>query len=166
MFILFFETDIQLYHSETLELMLRRWSKLEKDFKMKNGRYNISKIPDIYDCIKYDVQHNSSLKLDNTMEIYRLSKALADIVIPQVPAFKSSICFHLEIGEINYGSWYTCILYGINKTFFIFFCQEYGISQAEKLDIAKGYCTPLIRKIRSDLQRTQDDDTVNKLHPV
>ncbi|XP_073686301.1 inositol hexakisphosphate and diphosphoinositol-pentakisphosphate kinase 2 isoform X6 [Garra rufa] len=118
--------DIQLYHSETLELMLRRWSKLEKDFKMKNGRYNISKIPDIYDCIKYDVQHNSSLKLDNTMEIYRLSKALADIVIP----------------------------------------QEYGISQAEKLDIAKGYCTPLVRKIRSDLQRTQDDDTVNKLHPV
>lgn len=77
-------SDIQLYHSETLELMLRRWSKLEKDFKMKNGRYNISKIPDIYDCIKYDVQHNSSLKLDNTMEIYRLSKALADIVIPQV----------------------------------------------------------------------------------
>ncbi|XP_034146088.1 inositol hexakisphosphate and diphosphoinositol-pentakisphosphate kinase 2 isoform X9 [Esox lucius] len=118
--------DIQLYHSETLDLMLRRWAKLEKDFRMKNGRYNISKIPDIYDCIKYDVQHNSSLNLSNTMEIYRLSKALADIVIP----------------------------------------QEYGISQLEKLDIAKGYCTPLIRKIRSDLQRTQDDDTVNKLHPV
>ncbi|XP_039614830.1 inositol hexakisphosphate and diphosphoinositol-pentakisphosphate kinase 2 isoform X2 [Polypterus senegalus] len=119
-------TDIQLYHSETLELMLRRWAKLEKDFKMKNGRYDISKIPDIYDCIKYDVQHNCALKLDHTMELYRLSKALADIVIP----------------------------------------QEYGIAKAEKLDIAKGYCTPLIRKIRSDLQRTQDDDTVNKLHPV
>lgn len=83
-----FFSDIQLYHSETLELMLRRWSKLEKDFKMKNGRYNISKIPDIYDCIKYDVQHNSSLKLNNIMEIYRLSKALADIVIPQVLLFK------------------------------------------------------------------------------
>ncbi|NXL16819.1 VIP2 kinase, partial [Setophaga kirtlandii] len=118
--------DIQLYHSETLELMLRRWAKLEKDFKTKNGRYDISKIPDIYDCIKYDVQHNGSLKLENTMELYRLSKALADIVIP----------------------------------------QEYGISKAEKLEIAKGYCTPLVRKIRSDLQRTQDDDTVNKLHPL
>lgn len=86
-----------MYHSETLELMLRRWSKLEKDFKMKNGRYNISKIPDIYDCIKYDVQHNSLLKLDNTMEIYRLSKALADIVIPQVTIciflFNPSMCF-------------------------------------------------------------------------
>ncbi|KAM4707657.1 inositol hexakisphosphate and diphosphoinositol-pentakisphosphate kinase 2 isoform 6-T6 [Discoglossus pictus] len=118
--------DIQLYHSETLDLMLRRWAKLEKDFKTKNGRYDISKIPDIYDCIKYDVQHNCSLKLENTMELYRLSKALADIVIP----------------------------------------QEYGISKLEKLEIAKGYCTPLVRKIRSDLQRTQDDDTVNKLHPL
>ncbi|XP_030049294.1 inositol hexakisphosphate and diphosphoinositol-pentakisphosphate kinase 2 isoform X2 [Microcaecilia unicolor] len=118
--------DIQLYHSETLELMLRRWAKLEKDFKTKNDRYDISKIPDIYDCIKYDVQHNGSLRLENTMELYRLSKALADIVIP----------------------------------------QEYGISKVEKLEIAKGYCTPLVRKIRSDLQRTQDDDTVNKLHPL
>lgn len=118
--------DIQLYHSETLELMLRRWAKLEKDFKTKNGRYDISKIPDIYDCIKYDVQHNGSLKLENTMELYRLSKALADIVIP----------------------------------------QEYGLTKVEKLEIAKGYCTPLVRKIRSDLQRTQDDDTVNKLHPL
>ncbi|XP_062924684.1 inositol hexakisphosphate and diphosphoinositol-pentakisphosphate kinase 2 isoform X4 [Mobula hypostoma] len=118
--------DIQLYHSESLELMLRRWAKLEKDVKMKNGRYDISKIPDIYDCIKYDVQHNSSLKLNDTMELYQLSKSLADIVIP----------------------------------------QEYGITKDEKLDIAKGYCTPLIRKIRSDLQRTQDDDTVNKLHPL
>ncbi|XP_067320620.1 inositol hexakisphosphate and diphosphoinositol-pentakisphosphate kinase 2 isoform X14 [Anolis sagrei] len=118
--------DIQLYHSETLDLMLRRWAKLEKDFKTKNGRYDISKIPDIYDCIKYDVQHNVSLKLGNTMELYRLSKALADIVIP----------------------------------------QEYGITEAEKLEIAKGYCNPLLRKIRSDLQRTQDDDTVNKLHPL
>ncbi|XP_025027606.1 inositol hexakisphosphate and diphosphoinositol-pentakisphosphate kinase 2 isoform X5 [Python bivittatus] len=63
---------------------------------------------------------------ENTMELYRLSKALADIVIP----------------------------------------QEYGITEAEKLEIAKGYCNPLLRKIRSDLQRTQDDDTVNKLHPL
>lgn len=49
---------------------------------------------------------------------------------------------------------------------FFFPAQEYGITKAEKLEIAKGYCTPLVRKIRSDLQRTQDDDTVNKLHPV
>uniref|UniRef100_A0A8C6MDA4 Inositol hexakisphosphate and diphosphoinositol-pentakisphosphate kinase n=1 Tax=Nothobranchius furzeri TaxID=105023 RepID=A0A8C6MDA4_NOTFU len=119
-------SDLQLYHSETLELMLQRWSKLERDFRMKNGRYDISKIPDIYDCIKYDSQHNASLSLEDTLELFRLSRALADIVIP----------------------------------------QEYGISKAEKLDIAQAYCVPLMRKIQLDLQRTHEDEAVNKLHPL
>uniref|UniRef100_A0A7N8WUU5 Inositol hexakisphosphate and diphosphoinositol-pentakisphosphate kinase n=1 Tax=Mastacembelus armatus TaxID=205130 RepID=A0A7N8WUU5_9TELE len=118
--------DLQLYHSETLELMLQRWSKLERDFRMKDGRYDISKIPDIYDCIKYDSQHNASLGLEDTPELFRLSRALADIVIP----------------------------------------QEYGISKAEKLDIAQAYCVPLIKKIQLDLQRTHEDEAVNKLHPL
>lgn len=76
--------DLQLYHSETLELMLQRWTKLERDFRMKSGRYDISKIPDIYDCVKYDVQHNSSLILEGTDELFKLSKSLADVIIPQV----------------------------------------------------------------------------------
>ena len=25
---------------------------------LSNGKFDISKIPDIYDCIKYDLQHN------------------------------------------------------------------------------------------------------------
>ncbi|XP_040019056.1 inositol hexakisphosphate and diphosphoinositol-pentakisphosphate kinase 1 isoform X7 [Gasterosteus aculeatus] len=118
--------DLQLYHSETLELMLQRWSKLERDFRMKNGRYDISKIPDIYDCVKYDSQHNASVALEDTLELFRLSRALADIVIP----------------------------------------QEYGISKAEKLDIAQAYCVPLMKKIQLDLQRTHEDEAVNKLHPL
>ncbi|XP_029001243.1 inositol hexakisphosphate and diphosphoinositol-pentakisphosphate kinase 2 isoform X4 [Betta splendens] len=118
--------DLQLYHSESLELMLQRWSKLERDFRMKNGRYDISKIPDIYDCVKYDVIHNSTLGLEDTLELFRLSRALADIVIP----------------------------------------QEYGISKVEKLDIAYAYCLPLVRKIQLDLQRTHEDESVNKLHPL
>nr|XP_046252271.1 inositol hexakisphosphate and diphosphoinositol-pentakisphosphate kinase 2 isoform X4 [Scatophagus argus] len=118
--------DLQLYHSESLELMLQRWSKLERDFRMKNGRYDISKIPDIYDCVKYDVIHNASLGLEDTLELFRLSRALADIVIP----------------------------------------QEYGINKVEKLDIAYAYCLPLVRKIQLDLQRTHEDESVNKLHPL
>ncbi|XP_063053661.1 inositol hexakisphosphate and diphosphoinositol-pentakisphosphate kinase 2 isoform X6 [Engraulis encrasicolus] len=118
--------NLQLYHSETLELMLQRWSKLERDFRTKSGRYDISKIPDIYDCIKYDVQHNASLALEDTMELFRLSKALADIIIP----------------------------------------QEYGICKPEKLDIANAYCLPLVKKIQLDLQRTHEDEAVNKLHPL
>uniref|UniRef100_A0A3B1K032 Inositol hexakisphosphate and diphosphoinositol-pentakisphosphate kinase n=1 Tax=Astyanax mexicanus TaxID=7994 RepID=A0A3B1K032_ASTMX len=118
--------NLQLYHSETLELMLQRWSKLERDFRMKNGRYDISKIPDIYDCVKYDTQHNSSLGLENMLELFRLSRALADIIIP----------------------------------------QEYGINKLEKLDIASAYCLPLMKKIQLDLQRTHEDEAVNKLHPL
>uniref|UniRef100_W5L2A0 Inositol hexakisphosphate and diphosphoinositol-pentakisphosphate kinase n=1 Tax=Astyanax mexicanus TaxID=7994 RepID=W5L2A0_ASTMX len=119
------KSALQLYHSETLELMLQRWSKLERDFRMKNGRYDISKIPDIYDCVKYDTQHNSSLGLENMLELFRLSRALADIIIP----------------------------------------QEYGINKLEKLDIASAYCLPLMKKIQLDLQRTHEDEAVNKLHP-
>ncbi|XP_057214814.1 inositol hexakisphosphate and diphosphoinositol-pentakisphosphate kinase 2 isoform X4 [Triplophysa rosa] len=118
--------DLQLYHSETLEMMLQRWSKLERDFRMKSGRYDISKIPDIYDCVKYDVQHNASLVLEDTVELFKLSRALADIVIP----------------------------------------QEYGINKVEKLDIAYAYCLPLVKKIQLDLQRTHEDESVNKLHPL
>ncbi|CAI5792506.1 inositol hexakisphosphate and diphosphoinositol-pentakisphosphate kinase 1 isoform X1 [Podarcis lilfordi] len=118
--------DLQLYHSETLELMLQRWRKLEQDFRLKNRRYDISKIPDIYDCVKYDVQHNAALKLEGTSELFRLSKSLADVVIP----------------------------------------QEYGIKKQEKLEIAVGFCLPLIRKIQLDLQRTHEDESVNKLHPL
>lgn len=75
-----------LYHGETWELMARRWGKLEKDFKLREDRleFDISKIPDIYDCIKYDIQHNqAALKFNHAQELYMLVKALADVVIPQ-----------------------------------------------------------------------------------
>lgn len=65
--------------------MGRRWGKIEKDFCTKNKRFDISKIPDIYDCIKYDLQHNNhTLQFDHAEELYIYAKYLADIVIPQV----------------------------------------------------------------------------------
>ncbi|KAF7496306.1 Inositol hexakisphosphate and diphosphoinositol-pentakisphosphate kinase [Sarcoptes scabiei] len=76
--------DVHLYYGETWDLMQRRWSKLERDFRMKSGKYDISKIPDIYDCIKYDLQHNQHiLQSSEAHEFYRYAKAMADIVIPQ-----------------------------------------------------------------------------------
>ena len=67
--------------------MLRRWSKLEKDFKMKSGLFDITKIPDIYDCIKYDMMHNYSIKslgFDKMEDLYINAQALADVIVPQV----------------------------------------------------------------------------------
>jgi inositol-hexakisphosphate/diphosphoinositol-pentakisphosphate 1-kinase len=78
--------DLKLYHDESWELMLRRWSKLEKDFyNKKKDKFDISKIPDIYDSIKYDLMHNRNiLDFDNAFNLYTMSKALAYVVIPQV----------------------------------------------------------------------------------
>lgn len=77
--------EMKLYHSESWELMMRRWGKLIKDFWPKNESYDISKIPDIYDCIKYDLQHNMKiLRFNEAEELHTLAKAMADIVIPQV----------------------------------------------------------------------------------
>uniref|UniRef100_A0A7M5VCP5 Inositol hexakisphosphate and diphosphoinositol-pentakisphosphate kinase n=1 Tax=Clytia hemisphaerica TaxID=252671 RepID=A0A7M5VCP5_9CNID len=70
-----------LYHDETLSLMKHRWEKIEKDFHSNEG-FDISLIPDIYDCVKYDYLHNQSLKFDHLPELYTYSKSLADIVIP------------------------------------------------------------------------------------
>ncbi|XP_046908196.2 LOW QUALITY PROTEIN: inositol hexakisphosphate and diphosphoinositol-pentakisphosphate kinase [Dermatophagoides farinae] len=76
--------DAHLYYGETWDLMQRRWSKLEKDFKLKCGKYDITKIPDIYDCIKYDLQHNQHfLQSSDAHDFYTHAKAMADIVIPQ-----------------------------------------------------------------------------------
>lgn len=120
--------DAVLYHGETWDLMARRWTKLEKDFKTK-GQFDISKIPDIYDCIKYDIQHNShAIGFDQAEELFNCAKYLADVVIP----------------------------------------QEYGLSQLDKLAIAQGICTPLLKKIQADLQRNIGecaDESVNRLNP-
>ena len=86
--------------------MLRRWSKLEKDFYLKKqDKFEISKIPDIYDgkstikcfekkyflifftyqAVKYDLMHNRNiLNFENAYNLYTCTKALADVVIPQV----------------------------------------------------------------------------------
>ena len=65
--------------------MERRWNKLEKDFLNKSGQFDISKVPDIYDCIKYDLQHNNViLESEQAQKLYTYAKNMADVVIPQV----------------------------------------------------------------------------------
>ncbi|KAL7046209.1 hypothetical protein ACKWTF_002513 [Chironomus riparius] len=121
--------DSLLYHQESWDLMRRRWGKIEKDFYNKNSCvYDISKIPEIYDAIKYDYCHNQhTLQFPEAEELYVYSKNLADIVIP----------------------------------------QEYGLSAEEKLTIGTGICTPLLRKIKADLQRNieEPEESVNRLNP-
>ncbi|KAL5105426.1 Inositol hexakisphosphate and diphosphoinositol-pentakisphosphate kinase 2 [Taenia crassiceps] len=75
---------MSLYHNESWDLLLRRWGKLVKDFRSPNGDYDVSKLPDIYDNIKYDIQHNPGILIESEMlDFFSLARALADIVVPQ-----------------------------------------------------------------------------------
>nr|VZI12837.1 unnamed protein product [Spirometra erinaceieuropaei] len=77
-------SKIELYHNESWDLLLRRWGKLVKDFRSPSGDFDVSKLPDIYDNIKYDIQHNPGILIESEMlEFFSLARALADIVVPQ-----------------------------------------------------------------------------------
>jgi len=87
-------------NNESLHLMHERWKKLTKDFYnpkkdkyvrlthpcglawhagVSSGahccpfayRFDLSKIPDIYDCIKYDCYHNAFIDCAETRELFR-----------------------------------------------------------------------------------------------
>jgi inositol hexakisphosphate/diphosphoinositol-pentakisphosphate kinase len=69
---------------ETLEMMRERWSKLHKDFYSKKSEtYDLSKIPDIHDCIRYDAIHNSHLRLEGVKELLDIASSLAHALVPQ-----------------------------------------------------------------------------------
>jgi hypothetical protein len=73
-----------LYHGETFSLMLDRWEKLNKDFLMKKENlFDLSKVPDVYDMIRYDILHNSRLQLNGMEELFKLSAALENSIVPQ-----------------------------------------------------------------------------------
>jgi inositol hexakisphosphate/diphosphoinositol-pentakisphosphate kinase len=70
---------------ETLDMMRERWSKLYRDFySKKRNTYDLSKIPDIHDCIRYDAMHNSHLYLSGIRELLEISSSLAHALVPQV----------------------------------------------------------------------------------
>ncbi|CDW83263.1 inositol hexakisphosphate and diphosphoinositol-pentakisphosphate kinase 1 [Stylonychia lemnae] len=63
-------------------LMFKRWRKLEKDFKKKDNTYDISKIPDIWDNIKYDVLHNPHMIDDSRKELFDVAELMSQIIVP------------------------------------------------------------------------------------
>ncbi|KAF1313511.1 Inositol hexakisphosphate and diphosphoinositol-pentakisphosphate kinase, partial [Globisporangium splendens] len=73
-----------LYMGETFSLMFERWDKLYRDFySAKTGKYDLSKIPDVFDCIKYDLIHNSHVQLRSGKELFMLAEAFASCYVPQ-----------------------------------------------------------------------------------
>ena len=67
------------------------------------------------------------------------------------------------------GNWWSTVWFLFRNLSDIVVPLEYGITASEKLAIAEGICSPLLRKIRADLNQvvnyTEDVENINRLHP-
>ncbi|ORX78854.1 hypothetical protein K493DRAFT_321145 [Basidiobolus meristosporus CBS 931.73] len=115
--------------SETPGLFKERWEKIFQDIcdpGYKN--FNPSKVPELYDSLKYDALHNREFletifikeenrgEIEQIRELYRRAKVLFDIVAP----------------------------------------QEFGITADEKMAIGSLTSIPLLNQIVSDLEDIRD----------
>ena len=68
---------------ENIILIHKRYVKLKNDFfNTKKNLFDISKIPDIYDNIKYDIIHNKNLINQSGFQLYEEVSLLANFVMP------------------------------------------------------------------------------------
>ena len=68
---------------EKVILIYKRYVKLYKDFyDSSKNKFDISKIPDIYDNIKYDIIHNKSIIGETALEAHEIITILAEFVMP------------------------------------------------------------------------------------
>ena len=68
---------------ENIVLIYKRYVKLKNDFfNNKKNTFDVSKIPDIYDNIKYDIIHNKDLMNNSAYELFDEISLLAHFVMP------------------------------------------------------------------------------------
>ena len=68
---------------ENIVLIYKRYVKLKNDFfNQKKNKFDVSKIPDIYDNIKYDIIHNKDLMNDSAYQLFDEISLLANFVMP------------------------------------------------------------------------------------
>ena len=79
------KTSNQLWdcEEEKVVLIYKRYMKLYQDFyNKKKEKFDISKIPDIYDNVKYDIIHNKLIINEVAYQLFALIKNLAYFVMP------------------------------------------------------------------------------------
>ena len=113
-------SGVKLYKGETLLELTERWRFIYKRmYDDETKIFDLSRIPDVLDNVRFDVLHNPHLGLTSVLhKLYSLAKDMADTVVP----------------------------------------QEYGTTLAEKRSVGIKVCSPLLEKIRDDLQIARTDN--------
>jgi inositol hexakisphosphate/diphosphoinositol-pentakisphosphate kinase len=78
-------SGVKLYKGETLLELTERWRFIYKRlYDADEDLFDLSRIPDVHDNVRFDVLHNPHLGLTSTLEkLYELAKSMADCVVPQ-----------------------------------------------------------------------------------
>ena len=78
-------SGVKLYKGETLLELTERWKFIYKRlYDPDEDVFDLSRIPDVHDNVRFDVLHNPHLGLSSTLEkLYELAKSMADCVVPQ-----------------------------------------------------------------------------------
>lgn len=63
-------------------LSLKRWKKIANDYVRKDGEFDISKLPEVLDNIKFDLLHNPELSSEFRMKLLSKSQQLCRIIVP------------------------------------------------------------------------------------
>ena len=100
---------------ESFLLLYSRWKKLEQDlYHPRKGRFDISKVPDVYDAAKYDAIHNVHLGLEGLDILYEVAKELADCIVPN--EYGTTASTKLRIGGTIANSLIGKLLSDLNNT--------------------------------------------------
>jgi len=78
-------SGIKLYKGETLLELTERWRLLYcKLYDEEKDKFDLSRVPDVHDNVRFDMLHNPHLGLSRTLgKLYKLAKLMADCVVPQ-----------------------------------------------------------------------------------
>ena len=76
---------IKLYKGETLLELTERWRLLYRKFYDEDtDTFDLSRVPDVHDNVRFDMLHNPHLGLTETLvKLYNMAKTMADCVVPQ-----------------------------------------------------------------------------------
>ena len=106
-------SGVKLYKGETLLELTERWRFIHKRlYDPDEDTFDLSRIPDVHDNVRFDVLHNPHLGLTSTLEkLYELAKSMADCVVPQ--EYGTTIAEKRSVGVKICGSLLEKIMYDL-----------------------------------------------------